>query len=296
MRTEKSKAQNGFTLVELLVVIAIIALLVSILLPALKMAREQAKFTICKTNQRQIGVALFIYADNYDDRLVPGDMWDGATLQYSGPRCLGHLLEGDVHGKKVNEAIPQPTSPTHSFYCPSDIDRYTTPLALAAAPAPHTFQHRWGNPGLGVIISYAFRDSLDGGVTVLGYQGPIAGSPTWLEGRYKGVLNGKVAKNAIVSDYLYRAVANHKGRFNILMGGGSVQVISDIDYDNTAPAGTWTNPSDVGLSDWLLNNWSLYGFEMDYMVFDAMDYIFGNPMWEPTAKWDLGALPLIPWR
>lgn len=60
-------SRRGFTLVELLVVISIIALLVSILLPALSKAREQAKTTMCLANAKQIGGITVIYmADNED--------------------------------------------------------------------------------------------------------------------------------------------------------------------------------------------------------------------------------------
>jgi prepilin-type N-terminal cleavage/methylation domain-containing protein/prepilin-type processing-associated H-X9-DG protein len=292
VRLEKRK--NGFTLVELLVVISIIALLVSILLPALSKAREQAKLTICKTNQRQIGAALWIYANGNEDRLVPGDMWSGATLQYDGPRCLGYLLVSKVHGRISNNgAMPMPTSQTHSFYCPSDVDRYTTPPDLKYEPAPHTYQYRWKYPQLGIIISYHFRDSLDGGVTTTGFGG------NWLQGRYKGVHIDKVASHAIVTDYLGVIISNHQGRYNILMGDGSVQAISDTDYDTTVNPGTATDPRDFGLTNWLINNLgqlSPSGFESDYFIFDAMDYIFGNPMWQPTSKWDGGRLPPIPWR
>ncbi len=60
--------RKGFTLVELLVVIAIIALLVSILMPALGRAREMAKRVKCSANLRSQGQAMNIYANNYDDK------------------------------------------------------------------------------------------------------------------------------------------------------------------------------------------------------------------------------------
>src|SRR5438045_1233710 len=60
---------NGFTLIELLVVIAIIAILAAILFPVFAQAREKARQSACLSNQKQIGVALSLYVQDYDETL-----------------------------------------------------------------------------------------------------------------------------------------------------------------------------------------------------------------------------------
>jgi prepilin-type N-terminal cleavage/methylation domain-containing protein len=60
--------RNGFTLIELLVVIAIIAILAAILFPVFAQAREKARQTQCLSNMRQMGLAVQMYLQDFDER------------------------------------------------------------------------------------------------------------------------------------------------------------------------------------------------------------------------------------
>ena len=97
--------RQAFTLVELLVVISIIALLVSILLPALNKARDQAKAIQCMSNIRQLCLAANYYAGGNDGRLMeiqndPGYSW----FNYLGPQ-LGDNIYQDTPQASLHGAM-----------------------------------------------------------------------------------------------------------------------------------------------------------------------------------------------
>ena len=101
--------ESGFTLIELLVVIATLSLLIAILLPALSQARHQARRTACAGNIRQVGVAIHLYAEDFDDTIpfgpsgrpvtgsnfytVTGSVTSLLSLEDGAPVGLGLLLK-----------------------------------------------------------------------------------------------------------------------------------------------------------------------------------------------------------
>jgi prepilin-type N-terminal cleavage/methylation domain-containing protein/prepilin-type processing-associated H-X9-DG protein len=101
--------KRGFTLIELLVVIAIIAILASMLLPVLARAREEGRRTACKNNLRQIGLALSMYAQSWDE-MFPVEI-AGAT---NTGKALGLLYPDQISDEMI-------------FHCKSDTGAGRTP-------------------------------------------------------------------------------------------------------------------------------------------------------------------------
>jgi prepilin-type N-terminal cleavage/methylation domain-containing protein/prepilin-type processing-associated H-X9-DG protein len=83
----------GFTLIEILVVVAIIALLIAILLPALSGARQQARRTLCATNLRTIGNAVFYYTQAHRDYYPGAGSW---------PELVGPYVHRESKGRVQN--------------------------------------------------------------------------------------------------------------------------------------------------------------------------------------------------
>jgi prepilin-type N-terminal cleavage/methylation domain-containing protein/prepilin-type processing-associated H-X9-DG protein len=110
----KQKKSDGFTLVELLVVIAIIGMLVALMLPAVQYARESARSTQCKSNLRQIGLALDQYIDRQGSR---GKFPDAAQM----PTVTMKLPPPDNNVPPLHKVLAGYTEENQEmFHCPSD--------------------------------------------------------------------------------------------------------------------------------------------------------------------------------
>jgi prepilin-type N-terminal cleavage/methylation domain-containing protein len=111
---------SGFTLIELLVVIAIISILAAMMLPALSMAKEKARTIRCLSNLKQIGVALTMYSDDCQDRLIPAEynIRKGAAADDGWPTILHNQRYLAAPKCKHYYEVPDSGS---VFRCPSGL-------------------------------------------------------------------------------------------------------------------------------------------------------------------------------
>jgi prepilin-type N-terminal cleavage/methylation domain-containing protein/prepilin-type processing-associated H-X9-DG protein len=125
----RRRGSNAFTLIELLVVIAVLALLAALLFPVHAEAREKARQALCLSNCKQIGTAVHLYLQDYDETFfwnpLPGDQpasyWEDIVLGLPGKSVYPYRGLGCAAQPRTSYfVLLQPyLRSTHVFRCPS---------------------------------------------------------------------------------------------------------------------------------------------------------------------------------
>jgi prepilin-type N-terminal cleavage/methylation domain-containing protein/prepilin-type processing-associated H-X9-DG protein len=156
LRADVAKRSRGFTLIELLVVIAIIAILASLLLPAVAKAKAQGYRAKCMANQRQLAITWTLYADDNNERLAL-NVRQGAG---NTPTWVDATIHGDTPGFTDPAYL---TDPRRAAF-----GRYLRNVEVYRCPAENTTFRR-GNRLIPKLRSYGMSGLM---------TPPTAGGPT----------------------------------------------------------------------------------------------------------------------
>ncbi len=184
------RKQTAFTLIELLVVIAIIALLLSIVMPALTKAKQIAAAAVCLSNENQLGKAYYIYADENSGKLADGvpantsDGWETATYDGITYDMHGFVAEPmDENGNFRNDSVEDKIRgfekgalwtylEAHKVYnCPVD-KRYRKPPTDTANARGTVGGYR--SYSIGAVLSahgFGQTGTAENNVTIIKYSG-----------------------------------------------------------------------------------------------------------------------------
>ncbi|NIL96117.1 MAG: DUF1559 domain-containing protein [Planctomycetales bacterium] len=252
-RRLRPSAKAGFTLVELLVVITIIGILISMLLPAVQAAREQARMTDCANKIRQLGLACTMYAQNNNDWIMYGITTTGS---HSGLTALLPYLEARILYDRYNYTLAstaQPAGVVDSkvpvFICPSDSQNTTYTPTGGGTFFRSNYAQNFGSTIDGASDGPFREDNLgsfasmeNDGVTntalycevlskndcgLWGLGAVCANSYSHnLQPQQKDTSN-RVATIVGTTPPTATAASNHPGGVNVCFGGASVHFIND---------------------------------------------------------------------
>ena len=232
--------RRGFTLIELLVVIAIIAILASILFPVFAQVKEAAKKTTCISNLKQVGLAIKLYQNDYDDvnprhRMCPDRVGDelcatASPTIWSGPH--------ETWWAPFDNSVAPDAKPPYLHFQEGFLQPYFKNFAIFKCPSDMVWQ-------VGYAMSYISAGPM-------GKPGSAAVNPAavqvWDHSRTPGCADTRVVPppNGVWKPYPPSADAaqthypvRHLGSFNTLRVDGSVKSrkpnsMTDADFSSDA--------------------------------------------------------------
>ena len=185
--SKMNRHSKAFTLIELLVVISIIALLISILLPALHGAREASRKIKCMNNQKQIGLGFSMYLSTFNE-YIPCKYYGSGNDNYWMQNLVNREITGDYGLDEDGNRL---------WRCPSDNNPHTMP-----SPALYGYL---GKTSYG--CSASFKTEANGFKRIGDVLNPLSDRIAFVEALYS-------EWNPYLSSRL--ATANHKSTINIL--------------------------------------------------------------------------------
>jgi prepilin-type N-terminal cleavage/methylation domain-containing protein/prepilin-type processing-associated H-X9-DG protein len=257
----RQKTRGAFTLVELLVVIGIIALLVSILLPALSKARRQANVVKCASNMRQIALAVLNYTGDNRGHLMP------CLIYSSGPNNIypdGFFWAADlVHLKYINApvlayggnvAFPPPADLDSVFKCPEAV-------RVEDYPSSGTLNSAQGTYPTDPKDSTWFYGIDDNNPDRIDKQTPYA-TATWYQ------LNSRATQSDGSNNTQPATATPFNAPFVYFPSGGSLADITSSNYSRTISmvkkSSVLVMIGEAGDPDWVNNTGVLHGGKLHY--------------------------------